>query len=68
MTQRPVTAERLRDYCEWHVQNGRGKEVVVLDRRGLSFLEPKHFDSVTIGLPPDDEMHGGGKVFVRAVF
>lgn len=68
MTHQAATAERLRDYFEWHVQNGRGKEVVALDRRGLSFLEPKHFVNVTIGLPPDDEMHGDGKVFVRAVF
>lgn len=66
MTAVPVTAERLRDYLDWHIEMGRGKSIVAIDRRGLAFLEPDHF--VTVGLPPDDEMHGEGKVFVRAVF
>lgn len=68
MTAMAIDVERLRDYCQWHLEMGRGKNIVTLDRRGLVFLEPKHHDNIAIGLPPDDEMHGGGKVFVRAVF
>lgn len=62
-----ATAERLRDYLEWHVQNGRGHMPVALDPRGLSYLTEKH--DVRLALPLGSEGgHDEERVFVRAVF
>lgn len=62
-----ATAEQLRDYFEWHVQNGRGHLIPALDPRGLSYLATTI--DVRLGLPLDgDGSHDGQRVFVRPVF
>jgi len=62
-----ATVERLRDYLEWHVQNGRGSMCIAIDPRGLSYLTEKR--DVRLALPFEDEGgHDGERVFVRAVF
>lgn len=65
-----VSMEQLRDYCDFHINNGRGKQPAMVDQRGLGFLQPKHHANVALGIPPDGEMHdpATGRCFVRAVF
>lgn len=62
--------ETLRDYFEWHVQNGRGKQKPVIDRRGLAHFHPEKHETVGVGIPPSDETFNPatGRVFVRMVF
>lgn len=64
--------EAMRDYFEWFVQAGRGREKVVLDKRGLGFLVlPQHMDKdIGLCLPPTDETDNPDlhKVYVRATF
>lgn len=61
-----ATAQLIRDYMDWHVENGRGSLPVMLDRRGLGYLKGQHEPG--IGLPPREESHGDGRVYLRAVF
>lgn len=51
------TVEQLRDYCDSHVQAGRGKFRPMLDQRGLGFIQPQHHGKISIGIPPDGETH-----------
>jgi len=64
--------EAMRDYFAWFVQVGRGKEKVVLDQRGLSFLVLPQYVGKDIGLclPPTDETDNPvlHKVYLRATF
>lgn len=62
------TAEQARDYFEWHVQCGRGKDIVALDRRGLDYLLEKHLPTRGLTAPPEEEQHGGGRVFMRLAY
>lgn len=62
-----ATWERLRDFAEMHVQNGRGSDRVFLDRRGLQYLRLEH--EPAIGLPPFEEsISKDGRGYLRAVF
>ena len=67
-----ANCEAMRDYFDWHVQNGRGKDKAVLDKRGLGFLVFPQYLEKDIGLclPPADETQNPdlNKVFVRATF
>lgn len=51
---KPATAEQMRDYFEWHVQNGRGRYAVEL--RGFYWV-----------MPPTNDTHDDAeeKVFTR---
>ena len=62
-----ATAQLIRDYMEWHVENGRGSLPVMLDRRGLGYLQDQHEPG--IGIPPVEETYSeDGRVYLRAVF
>ena len=62
-----ATAQLIRDYMDWHVENGRGSLPVMLDRRGLGYLKGQHEPG--IGIPPVEETYSeGGRVYLRAVF
>lgn len=37
-------------------------------KRGLGYFRPGIHTDVQIGLPPREESHGDGRVFLRAVF
>lgn len=65
----PVTVETLRDYFEWHVQNGRGRFKAMIDRRGLMYLVPEKYEKLGAGIPHHDDTHDdkAGKVFIRVV-
>lgn len=63
----PATAVQMRDYFEWHVQNGRASGQVMFDRRGLQYLLEKHEPGV--GMPPIEESFSSdGRIYVRVVF
>lgn len=65
----PITVETLRDYLEWHVQNGRGRFKVMIDRRGLMYLTTGKHDRLGAGIPHHDDTYDdkAGKVFIRVV-
>lgn len=63
-----ITMEQLRDFAEWHVQNGRGADIAALDRRGLDYLLEKHMPTAGFRIPPDEEQIGGGRVYLGIAF
>lgn len=63
-----ITVEQARDYFEWHVQCGRGKDIAALDRRGLEHLLDKHLPTRGFCTPPVEEQAGGGRVFLRLAY
>lgn len=64
-----TTVEQVRDYLEWHVQNGRGSLPLGVDRRGLGYLKPENTTDVRLALPLEGEgVVSEGKVLLRAVF
>lgn len=63
-----VTVEQMFNYLFHHIEQGREKSVVTLDQRGLGYFRPGIHSDVQVGLPPREEAHGNGRVFLRAVF
>lgn len=63
-----VTVEQMFNYLFYHIEQGREKSVVMLDQRGLGYFRPGIHSDVQVGLPPREEAHGNGRVFLRAVF
>lgn len=63
----PATIEQLRDYCEWHIQMGRGKHLAAIDPRGLAYLTDKRDVRLALPLVGEGE-HDHKRVFIRAVF
>lgn len=63
-----VTVEQAFNYLFFHLMAGREKSVLTLDQRGLGYFRPGIHTDVQIGLPPREESHGDGRVFLRAVF
>lgn len=63
-----ITVEQAFNYLFHHVTNGREKDILTLDQRGLGYLKPGIHTDVQIGLPPREESHGDGRVYLRAVF
>ena len=63
-----MTMLQLRDFAEWHVQNGRGDHIPSLDRRGLDYLLEKHFPTAGFRIPPEEEQVGEGRVYLALAF
>ena len=68
----PSTVEQLRDFFEWHVQQGMGNNAVMLDKRGLEYLvQPKYVGQpIGLVLPTDGESanNDAKQIFLRATF
>ena len=47
-----ITVEQAFNYLFHHVTNGREKDILTLDQRGLGYLKPGIHTDVQIGLPP----------------
>ena len=63
-----VTVEQAFNYLFHHIEQGREKDILTLDQRGLGYFLPGIHTDVQIGLPPREESHGDGRVYLRAVF
>lgn len=63
-----IDMETLRDFADWHVQNGRGRHIAALDRRGLDYLLEKHMPTAGFRIPPEDEQIGGGRIYLGLAF
>ena len=63
-----VTVEQAFNYLFYHIEQGREKDILTLDQRGLGYFRPGIHADVQVGLPPRDEAHGNGRVYLRAVF
>lgn len=63
-----VTVEQAFNYLFYHIEQGREKDILTLDQRGLGYFRPGIHTDVQVGLPPREEAHGNGRVYLRAVF
>lgn len=63
-----ITVEQAFNYLFHHIEQGREKLILTLDKRGLGYFRPGIHTDVQIGLPPREEAHGNGRVYLRAVF
>lgn len=63
-----VTVAQAFSYLFHHIEQGRDKDILTLDQRGLGYFKPGIHTDVQVGLPPREESHGNGRVFLRAVF
>ena len=63
-----ITVEQAFNYPFHNIEQGREKQIPTLDQRGLGYFRPGIHTDVQIGLPPREESHGDGRVFLRAVF
>jgi hypothetical protein len=63
-----ITVEQAFNYLFHHITNGREKDILTLDQRGLGYFKSGVHTDVQIGLPPREESHGNGRVYLRAVF
>ena len=63
-----ITVGQAFNYLFHHIEQGREKLILTLDQRGLGYFRPGIHTDVQIGLPPREESHGDGRVFLRAVF
>lgn len=63
-----ITVEQAFNYLFRHIEQGREKQILTLDQRGLGYFRPGIHTDVQIGLPPREESHGDGRVYLRAVF
>jgi hypothetical protein len=63
-----ITVEQAFNYLFHHIEQGREKQIMTLDQRGLGYFRPGIHTDVQIGLPPLEEAHGNGRVYLRAVF
>lgn len=70
MTQAPpiMTAQQLADFGAWLVEIGRGHLPVMLDRRGIGYLQPTKHEVVGLGIPPLEEAISDNAAYLRAVF
>ena len=65
---RGITVEQAFNYLFHHIVQGREKQILTIDQRGLGYFRPGIHTDVRIGLPPREESHGDGRVYLRAVF
>ena len=63
-----VTVEQAFNYLFYQIEQGREKDILTLDQRGLGYFRPGIHTDIQVGLPPREEAHGDGRVFLRAVF
>ena len=63
-----ITVEQAFNYLFHHIEQGREKQILTIDQRGLGYFRPGIHTDVQIGLPPREESHGDGRVYLRAVF
>ena len=63
-----ITVAQAFSYLFHHIEQGRDKDILTLDQRGLGYFKPGIHTDVQVGLPPREESHGNGRVFLRAVF
>ena len=63
-----MTGQQLADFGQWLVEVGRGAKPVMLDRRGLDYLQPSKHERVGLGLPPLEEAISDDAIYLRAVF
>ena len=63
-----ITVEQAFNYLFHHIEQGREKLILALDQRGLGYFQPGIHSDIQVGLPPREEAHGNGRVFLRAVF
>lgn len=63
-----VTVEQAFNYLFYHIEQGREKDILTLDQRGLGYFRPGIHTDVQVGLPPREEARGNGRVYLRAVF
>ena len=63
-----ITVEQAFSYLFYHIEQGREKDILTLDQRGLGYFRPGIHTDVQIGLPPREESHGDGRVYLGAVF
>ena len=63
-----ITVEQAFNYLFHHIEQGREKDILTLDQRGLGYFRPGVHTDIQVGLPPREEAHGNGRVFLRAVF
>ena len=63
-----ITVEQAFNYLFYHIEQGREKDILTLDQRGLGYFRPGIHTDIQVGLPPREEAHGNGRVFLRAVF
>ena len=70
MTQAPpiMTGQQLADFGQWLVEIGRGHLPILLDRRGIQYLQPNMHERVGLGIPPMEEALGETAAYLRAVF
>jgi hypothetical protein len=63
-----MTGQQLADFGQWLVEVGRGHLPVMLDRRGLEYLNPSKHEPVGLGIPPLEEAISDNAAYLRAVF
>ena len=62
------TVKELKEYLDFHIDNGRADYVPMLDQRGLSFIKKDNHGCISLSIPFDNDTHNDGKVFVRAIY
>lgn len=64
-----VTVQYLRDYLDWHIENGRGQYKARIDRRGIGFATPEAYCKLGVGIPHHEDTHDDltGRVFLRVI-
>lgn len=63
----PATVQAVRDYLDWHIEQGRGQHAVTIDRRGVEYSLNTRRLFINAGLPDDEDGHDNQHVFLRAL-
>lgn len=63
-----LTGQQLADLGAWLVETGRGHLPVLLDRRGIGYLNPSQHERIGLGASPVEEMFAIDATYLRAVF
>jgi hypothetical protein len=62
------TVQQVYDALGWAIETGRAQQPLMLDRRGVGYLQPDKHHTIGLGMPPLDEMFADDAVYLRAVF